>query len=342
MAPEERIMTISYALRRFGIFLLIIWVTATINFVTPRLAPGDPVQAMLGRMQAQGAVVENGAAIVEGFRKEFGLDQPLYVQYLKYLWALVHFDMGYSLARFPGTVMDIIGTAIPYTLGLLSVSTVLTFSVGILSGALLVWRGTARAAKALISIFMMLAPIPYYLLAMVLMFLLSFTLHIFPNSGVVSAGRLWQGGFDVGYILDLLYHATLPALSIIIAGLGGWALGMRGMMVTVLGEDYLTLAEAKGLRERRIFMRYAVRNAMLPQFTGLAISLGFIVSGATIVELIFTFPGMGYQLYQAIISSDYPVIQGITFFLVLSVATAILVIDLIYPLLDPRITYARR
>lgn len=335
-------MTISYALRRFGIFLLIIWTTATINFVTPRLAPGDPVQAMLGRMQAQGAVVENGAAIVEGFRQEFGLDQPLYIQYLKYLWALLHFDLGYSLALFPATVMDIIGTAIPYTLGLLSVSTVLTFSIGILSGALLVWRGTARAAKALISIFMMLAPIPYYLLAMILMFLLSFTLHIFPNSGVVSLGRVSRGGFDVGYILDVLYHATLPALSIIIAGMGGWALGMRGMMVTVLGEDYLTLAEAKGLRERRIFLRYAVRNAMLPQFTGLAISLGFIVSGATIVELIFTFPGMGYQLYQSIISSDYPVIQGITFFLVLSVATAILVIDLIYPLLDPRITYARR
>jgi peptide/nickel transport system permease protein len=342
MVPEERIMTILYVLRRFGIFLLIIWVTATINFVTPRLAPGDPVQAMLGRMQAQGAVVENGAVIVEGFRKEFGLDEPLYVQYLKYLWAMLHFDLGYSLAAFPGTVMDIIGNAIPYTLGLLSVSTVLTFSVGILSGALLVWRGTSRAAKALISIFMMLAPIPYYLLAMILMFLLSFTLHVFPNSGVVSMGRLPQGGFDVGYILDVLYHGTLPALSIIIAGMGGWALGMRGMMVTVLGEDYLTLAEAKGLKERRIFMRYAVRNAMLPQFTGLAISLGFIVSGATIVELIFTWPGMGYQLYQAIISSDYPVIQGITFFLVLSVATAILMIDLIYPLLDPRITYARR
>jgi peptide/nickel transport system permease protein len=154
-------------------------------------------------------------------------------------------------------------------------------------------------------------------------------------------GRV-TSGFDLRHVWDLIYHSILPALSIIIAGIGGWALGMRGMMVTVLGEDYLTLAEAKGLRDRHIFLRYALRNAMLPQFTGLAISLGFIVSGATIVEYLFSYPGMGYQLYRSITSNDYPVIQGITFFLVLAVATAIFVIDLLYPWLDPRITYTRK
>ena len=335
-------MTIQYVLRRLGIFVLIIWTTATINFVIPRLAPGDPVQAMLGVMAEQGATVENSAVLIEAFREKFGMDDPIYVQYLKYLWAMARLDMGYSLAHFPAKVTDIIGAAAPYTLGLLSVTTVITFSLGTLAGALLVWRGTAKAAKVLISLFMVLAPIPYYLLAMVLMFLLSFTLNIFPHSGITSVGRLSSGGFDLGYALDVIYHSTLPALSIIIAGIGGWALGMRGMMVSVLGEDYLILAEAKGLKERRIFLWYAVRNAMLPQFTGLAISLGFIVSGATLVEYIFTYPGMGYQLNRAIQASDYPVIQGITFFLVLSVATAILIIDLIYPKLDPRITYGRR
>jgi peptide/nickel transport system permease protein len=335
-------MTIQYIIRRIGIFFLIVWTTATINFVIPRLAPGDPVQAMLGRLETQGARFEDSSVLIDAYRAKFGLDDPIPIQYLKYLWAMARFDLGYSLALFPATVTEIIKTAMPYTLGLLSVTTVLTFSLGILAGALLVWRGTAGWAKALISVFMVLAPIPYYLLAMVLMFLLSFTLHIFPNSGVASVGRLSSGGFDLGYALDILYHATLPALSIILAGIVGWALGTRGMMVTVLGEDYLTLAEAKGLRERRIFFRYALRNAMLPQFTGLAISLGFIVSGATLVEYLFTFPGMGYQLQQAIVSSDYPVIQGITFFLVLAVATAILIIDLIYPKLDPRITYSRR
>jgi peptide/nickel transport system permease protein len=335
-------MTIQYVLRRLGIFLLIIWATATINFIIPRLAPGDPVQSMLGTMAEQGAQVENSAVLIEAFREKFGMDDPIHVQYLKYLWAMARLDMGYSLAHFPAKVTDIIRAAAPYTLGLLSVTTVITFTLGILAGALLVWRGTAKAAKALISLLMFIAPIPYYLLAMVLMFFLSFTLRIFPHSGVTSVGRMANEGFDLGYILDVLYHSTLPALSIIIGGVGGWALGMRGMMVTVLGEDYLILAEAKGLKDRRIFLRYAVRNAMLPQFTGLAISLGFIVSGATLVEYLFTYPGMGYQLNGAIQASDYPVIQGITFFLVLSVATAILIIDLIYPKLDPRITYGRR
>jgi peptide/nickel transport system permease protein len=335
-------MTIQYVLRRLGIFVLIIWTTATINFIIPRLAPGDPVQAMLGVMAEQGATVQNSAVLIAAFREKFGMDDPIYIQYLKYLWAMARLDMGYSLAHFPATVTEIISTAAPYTLGLLSVTTLITFTLGTLAGALLVWRGTAKLAKALISLFMVLAPIPYYLLAMVLMFLLSFTFRIFPHSGITSVGRLSTGGFDLGYALDVLYHSTLPALSIIIAGIGGWALGMRGMMVSVLGEDYLVLAEAKGLKERRIFLWYAVRNAMLPQFTGLAISLGFIVSGATLVEYIFTYPGMGYQLNRAIQSSDYPVIQGITFFLVLSVATAILIIDLIYPRLDPRITYGRR
>jgi len=335
-------MTIEYVLKRFGIFLLIIWATATINFVVPRLAPGDPVQAMLGTMEEQGAKVENSAQLIDAFRERFGLDDPIHIQYLKYLWAIARLDLGFSLAHFPASVTDIIKTAMPYTIGLLTVTTVLEFTLGILAGALLIWQATPRIAKIIIPFFLAIAPIPYYLLAMILIFTLSFSLNIFPHSGVTSVGRISTGGFDIGYALDIVYHSILPGLSIIIAGIGGWALGMRGMMVTVLGEDYLLLAEAKGLRDRRRFLRYAVRNAILPQITGLAIQLGFIVSGATIVELIFTYPGMGYQLYQAIVNSDYAVIQGITFFLVVTVAIAILVIDLIYPKLDPRITYIRR
>jgi peptide/nickel transport system permease protein len=210
------------------------------------------------------------------------------------------------------------------------------------AGALLVWRSTPSAAKTLITGFLVLAPIPYYLLAMLLIFALSYNFGIFPSNGITTPGRIAAPGFDFNYFVDIIYHSILPALSIIIAGIGGWALGMRGMMVTVLGEDYLTLAEAKGLKNRRIFLRYAVRNAMLPQFTALAITLGYVVSGSVIVELIFSYPGVGYQLFRAISSNDFPVIQGITFFLVLAIASAILVIDLIYPLLDPRITYNRR
>ncbi|MGH2561809.1 MAG: ABC transporter permease [Thermomicrobiales bacterium] len=335
-------MTRGYVLRRLGVFLLIVWATATINFVLPRLAPGDPVQAIIGQLELQGGRVENSQELIAAYRERFGLDDPVWVQYLKYLGAVVRFDFGYSLAYFPTPVWDIILDGLPYTIGLLSITTLIAFTVGILCGALLVWRGTPRAARLFIPLLMMVTPIPYYLLAMVLVFLFGFTLGWFPHSGIASTGRISSGGFDLGYLLDTLYHSMLPAFSIILASVGGWAIGMRGMMVSVLGEDYLTLAEAKGLPNRTIFLRYAVRNAMLPQLTHLAISIGHVVSGAVLVELLFSYPGLGYKLYQSIIQSDYTVMQGITFILVLSVATAVLIIDLLYPKLDPRITYARR
>jgi peptide/nickel transport system permease protein len=335
-------MTIKYILTRLGIFVLTIWATLTINFVAPRLAPGDPVQAMLGRLEQQGGRVENGAEMVKAYRKMFGLDDPIIVQYGKYLVAMSRLEMGYSLAYFPSPVRTIIRVAMPYTLGLLSVTTLITFTLGILAGALFAWPRTPRIVRGLIPAFIALAPIPYYLLAFILIFIFGFTLKWFPATGVTSIGRMPKPGFDPGYILDILYHSLLPAASIILSGIGGWALGMRGMMVTVLGEDFLTLAQAKGLPNRRVFLRYAVRNAMLPQVTGLAISLGFIVSGATLVEIIFAYPGIGFQLNLAIQNSDFTVMQGITFILVSSVALAILIIDLLYPKLDPRITYSRR
>jgi peptide/nickel transport system permease protein len=335
-------MTAGYVLRRLGVFVLIVWATATINFVVPRLAPGDPVQAVLGTLEAQGAKVEDSARLIKEYRAQFGLDDPIPVQYVKYLGAMARFQLGYSLAQFPAKVTDIIWGGLPYTVGLLTITTVLSFAIGIVAGALLVWRGTPRTVRFCLPLLMILAPIPYYLLAMLLLFLLAFTLRWFPYTGTVAVGRIATGAFDLGYMLDVVYHSLLPGFSIILASVGGWALGMRGMMVTVQGEDYLTFAEAKGLKGRRVFLRYALRNALLPQVTHLAISLGHVVSGAALVEIIFSYPGMGFRLYQAITRADYTVIQGITFMLVLTVAMAILIIDLFYPKLDPRITYVRR
>ena len=230
---------------------------------------------------------------------------------------------------------------LPYTLGLLGVAAFLQFSLGILLGALFVWPRAPKIVGFIAPLFFAISPIPYYLLAMFLIYLMAYTLHVLPHSGAVSIGQIYQG-FSLAYVWDLLRHSILPGLSIVLSGMGGWALGMRGMTITVLGEDFLTLARAKGLREGWIFTRYAMRNAMLPQFTGLAISMGFIVSGSSIVELMFTYPGVGYKLYQSIVNADYTVMQGITFFIVVSVATAVLIIDLLYPVLDPRITYERR
>ncbi len=334
-------MTVRYVVTRVAIFFLVIWTTATINFVVPRLAPGDPMSAMLGRMQEQGQVIEGGGQIVQEYRTLFGLDDPILVQYGKYLWNLAHFNMGYSLANFPARVMDLILDGLPYTLGLLGVAAFLQFSLGILLGALFVWPRAPKIVGFIAPLFFAISPIPYYLLAMFLIYLMAYTLHVLPHSGAVSIGQIYQG-FSLAYVGDLLRHSILPGLSIVLSGMGGWALGMRGMMITVLGEDFLTLARAKGLREGWIFTRYAMRNAMLPQFTGLAISMGFIVSGSSIVELMFTYPGVGYKLYQSIVNADYTVMQGITFFIVVSVATAVLIIDLLYPVLDPRITYERR
>ncbi|GAB4429764.1 MAG: ABC transporter permease [Anaerolineae bacterium] len=295
---------------------------------------------MLGRMSLQGARIENSAELIEAYRAQFGLDGTLLEQYLKYLWSVIRLDFGYSLANFPVEVMEIISGALPWTIGLLVTSTLISFVVGTLLGALLAWRGSPRSVKLLAAPLMVLAGIPYYLLAIVLLFVLGFGLKLFPTGGVRSVGASAQ--FSLESLLDIIYHSILPALSLILASLGGWMLGMRGMMVTVAGSDYMNLAKAKGLKNTRIFLRYGIRNAILPQVTGLAISLGSVVSGAVLVEIIFSYPGIGFQLYRSISNADYTTIQGITFMLVMSVAIAVLILDLIYPRLDPRITYGQK
>lgn len=330
-------MTIGYLARRLPVFLGVIWAAATLNFVIPRLAPGDPVSAILAQLIRQGGSVAGSAEIIASYRATFGLDDPLLVQYLRYLAALARFDLGPSLTYFPTPVGEIVARALPWTLGLLVSATLLSFVVGTILGALLVWRGTPRLSGTLLPPLMVLSAIPYYLLAMILLSLFAFGLPLFPASGTQRVGEGAMTG--LGAFLDIVHHSTLPAFSIVLATLGGWMLGMRGTLVGVLGSDFLTLAEAKGLSRRRIFIHYALRNAILPQITGLAIALGTVVSGAVLVEVVFSYPGLGLLLLRAIQNADYTLIQGITFFLVVAVGLAILVLDLIYPLLDPRIAY---
>jgi len=333
-------LPLSYVVRRVGQFVLVVWITATINFVVVRLAPGDPTAGMLSRMAQQGDMVQGGAALVSQYRATFGLNDPAPLQYLKYLWALCHLDLGYSISNFPTGVAEIIASAAPWTIGLLVTSTLISFAVGSLLGALMVWQAAPALARMILPAFMVLAAIPYYLLALLLLYVLAFTLHVFPVTGVSSIGD--TGSLTLGSALDVLDHSVLPALSIVLSAVGFWMLGMRGMMVTVIGSDYLTLAEAKGLKERRVFIRYAMRNAILPQITSLAIALGYVASGAILVEVIFSYPGIGSALYTAITNNDYPLIEGITLMLVIAVAVAILILDLLYPRIDPRITYQRR
>ena len=333
-------LTRGYIIRRLGMFLLTIWLGATVIFIIPRLAPGDPIAAMVSRMTAQSGYVENSAQIIESWRRRFGLDDPMPVQYMRYMGNSLRLDLGHSLTQFPIGVDELIARALPWTIGLLAIATLISFIAGNTIGALMAWRRTPRAVRRLLPLTLTFTSIPFFMLAILLIYIFAFGLKWFPVGN--AYGRGITPGLSWDFIKSVIHHGTLPAAALVIASMGGWALGMRGMMVTTDGEDYMILAQAKGLRPMRVFWRYAVRNAVLPQLTALALSFGTIVGGSLLVEYLFAYPGVGYLLYQGIVSSDFTLIQGIVFILILTTATAVLIIDLIYPILDPRITYQKR
>ncbi|MER3485627.1 MAG: ABC transporter permease, partial [Chloroflexota bacterium] len=277
--------------------------------------------------------------LVATYNKKFGLGEPLWLQYLRYLGDYARFDFGYSLASYPARVLDLIGNALPWTIVLLVISTLIAFVVGTLAGALLGWSRSPRWLGHLFMPFLTLSAIPYYLLGLVLIYFLAFRHRVFPLSGGYTVGT--DPAWSWEFIRDAAEHSILPALSIVLAQLGFWALGMRGMMVMTEGEDYMTFAEAKGLPSRTIFFRYAIRNALLPQTTSLALALGGIVSQAVLVEVVFGYPGIGTLLYNAIKGFDYFLIYGIVFLVIVTIGLTTLIMDLVYPLLDPRITYHR-
>lgn len=328
-----------YAVIRFGIFLLTIVVAITINFIVIHTTPADPIAAMLGRMTSRGSSVAGGAQIIAVYTKAFALDQPLHVQYFLYMKNLLMGDLGYSLAYFPQKVSAVVLRAIPWSIGLLLFSVLLAFAIGNLLGALAVWRRAHWVLQGLIYFFMTLSAMPFYLLALILLYLFAFHWPIFPLGGTFTVGSTREWSLET--ILDFLRHATLPALSISLGLIGFWALSMRGVMATIMGEDYLVYARVKGLRERTIFFRYGMRNALLPQVTALAIDVGRLLSGQILVETIFGYPGVGTVLYNGLRTSDFFVVQGVVLFIIFAVSLTMLVVDLAYPLLDPRVRYER-
>jgi len=334
-------MTLGYIARRLGVFIIILWVAATVNFALPRIAPVNPIREMLLKAARFGGTGKTDMEkVVKTYEAKFGLDLPVWKQYLNYLNDLVHFDLGVSITNFPNKVLDIIMHALPWTIGLLLVSTLVAFALGTLLGALIAWPSSPPALGLLLAPLITLSAIPFYLLGLVLVYFLAFSTKIFPVSGGASLGTIPRMNWI--YAKDVLWHSMLPALAIILASTGAWAIGMRGMMITGLEEDYITFAEAKGLKDRDIFVRYALRNALLPQTTSLALSLGFIVSGAVLVEIIFGYPGVGSLLYRSIQQFDYFMIYGIVIILIFAIGLATLIIDLVYPLLDPRISYQEK
>lgn len=333
-------MFLTYALRRIAYSLAVVWLASTAVFILIHAAPSDPISYIVGRMISNGAAFANGPALVESYRAQFGLDKPLFDQYLAYLGQLAQLNLGYSIPNFPTTVTGLILRALPWTIGLLVTTTVIAFGLGSILGALMAWRKSARLAQVVLPMFMLLSAIPYYLLALGLLYVFAYSLHWLPTGGV--SGLLNNGGSPLQDITDAAVHSILPGLSVVLSAIGFWMLSMRSAMVPVLGSDYLMLAEAKGLSERRIFFRYALRNALLPQVTGLAIALGNVLAGQVLVEVVFSYPGIGHLLVNSVAGRDYPVVQGIALMLVVTVTLGVLIVDLLYPRIDPRISYEAR
>lgn len=331
-------MTIAMILRRVGMLLLVIWAASTLIFFVPRLSPTNPVRDKLLAATEQGASASDMKILVEAYNAKFGLDLPLWQQYLNFLVDTARFDLGFSIAYYPSRTTEMIATALPWTIGLLTTTTLIGFLIGTILGALTVWQGAPRLFRYLVPLLMIFSAVPFYLIGLVLIYVFSYHLGWFPlggGTGIRSASTMsWA------LAAEIFHHSILPALSIVLATMGVWALSMRGMMVTVQGEDYMTFAEAMGLSDRRRFLQYGLRNAILPQLTLLALSLGHVISGSILVELVFGYPGVGQQLYRAIQHLDYFVIYGIVFILICTIAIAMMIMDLVYPLLDPRIRRA--
>jgi peptide/nickel transport system permease protein len=311
-------MTWGYIARRCGTFLLVVWLALTVNFVLPRVATPE-VSRPRGPLARQ-----------------FQLDRPLWEQYTAYLNDLAHFDLNYSLSSYPNRVSDVIGAALPWTVALLGTTSVLAWVIGTLLGATLAWPTAPRLARYVFPPLMMLSAAPYFITGLLLLYVLAFRMRLFPIGGGYEAGTLPD--LSPAFGLNLIQHAVLPALSIILASIATWSISMRSLIVSLHDEDFMVFAEAKGLRRPTIFLRYAIRNALLPQVTGLGIALGQIVSGALLVEAVFRYPGLGGVLLRAILTKDYLLEQGIVLIIIVAIGLVTLALDLIYPLLDPRLT----
>ena len=327
-----------YALRRLGFFVLTLWAALTLNFLLPRLMPGNPALAMMAKFHSAGANPQTLRAL----ETLFGVNnqQGLVAQYFGYLHQMLTGNFGTSLSQFPASVTSVIGSAIWWTLGLVGVTTILAFLLGTGLGIISAWRRGGKLDSVIPPVFVITSAIPYFWVAMVLVLVFGISLHWFPSQGGYYV-TTDSPGFNLTFFQDVVNHAFLPAMALLITTIGTWILTMRNTMITTLAEDYVRMARAKGLPGWRIMLDYAARNAMLPNLVGFAMSLGFVVSGAILVEYVFNYPGVGYMLLQAVDGEDYPLMQALFLLITVAVLVAILAADILTALLDPRTRAAR-
>jgi peptide/nickel transport system permease protein len=321
----------AYLARRLGFYALAAWASITLNFFLPRLMPGDPASAIFARLQGR-----MDPSSIEAMRKSYGLsDEPLINQYFSYLGSILQGDFGTSISFFPSPVTDVIRQGLAWTLLLGLVSVILSFLIGSTLGVIGAWRRGGVSDNFLPPLLIFAGSFPYFWLASLLLFLLAFQYDVFPLRHAYADGL--HIGWSWEFIVSVGYHLVLPATTIILVTIGGWMLGMRNAMIGVLSEDYMTMAEAKGLPQRRIMFSYAARNALLPNITAFGMALGFVISGALLTETVFSYPGLGWQLITAVRQLDYPLMQGIFLMITFAVLGANFIVDLLYLRLDPRV-----
>ena len=320
-----------FVLRRLGFFVITLWAAITANFLIPRLMPGNPALAMMSRYR--GHINPAGLKAIE---IAFGVKthQSLLSAYLSYLGNVFRLRFGISLQFFPDAVSHDVLQALPWTLALVGVTTILAFLLGTLIGLVAAWRRGGVLDSVLPPIFVITSAFPYFWLAMLSIWLFAIKFGWLPQNGgydiTNSVGWTWS------FVGDALRHSILPALTIIVTSIGGWILTMRNNTISVLTEDYVRMARAKGLSPWRVMWTYAGRNAILPNLTGFAMSLGFVVSGAILVEFVFNYPGVGWMFLQSVENQDYPLMQALFLMIVVAVLTAILAADTATAILDPR------
>ncbi|HDI31560.1 MAG TPA: ABC transporter permease [Thermofilum sp.] len=324
-----------YVLTKLSFLVVTYLVSITIVFLLPRLIPGNPLAQLLTQLFQQAQT--NPETIKEVYKTlmaQFNLNKPLWEQYLDFLARAIQGDLGTSIAYYPRKVIDLIMPAIPWTLALLVPATLTAWFLGNNLGAIAGYKRNSLFEKLVLTTSLVISQIPYYWLAMVLLYVFSVKFGIFPSGGGYSYGLV--PSLSLTFIVDFLWHYTLPFLSIVLVSIGGWAIGMRLLVIYELESDYMVFSESLGIKESKLF-NYAFRNSLLPQITGLALSLGGALGGQLITETVFNYPGTGYVLFRGLSTLDYPMIQGVFIIIVATLFLANFLVDLIYALIDPRI-----
>ena len=322
-----------YVLRRLGFFALTLWAALTLNFFLPRFMPGNPLQALRARTHGKVSPEALQQMLTSyGFKPH----QNVVSQYFAYLGNMFTGHWGVSIGATLGQpVRQIIGQALPWTLGLVGVATVLAFLLGSLIGVLAGWRRGGMLDSVLPPVFVVTSALPYFWVGLLLILVFSVWTHGWLPSDFNYDTSL-QPGLSPGFVGSVLQHAVLPGATILITAIGAWILTMRNNMLTTLAEDYVRMARAKGLPDRRIMFDYAARNAMLPNLAGFAMSLGFVITGSILVEYVFNYPGLGYELYNAVQNTDYPLMQALFMLFTVAVLLALLICEFAIAVLDPR------